>query len=72
MTIILFVIEKTLVLKYEVVRRIYENSIFYQIYQAFNPSITSNEIGTNILISLGTFIIMSYCGSRIFKKQEIK
>jgi ABC-2 type transport system permease protein len=44
MTIILFVVEEMLVIKYEIVRVIYENSIFYQIYQAFNPVITANEI----------------------------
>lgn len=72
MTIILFIIDKALIFKYEIVRTIYENTIFYQIYQAFNSSITSDEIGKNILISLATFIVISFCGSRIFKKQEIK
>ena len=72
MTIILFIIDKALIFKYEIVRTIYENTIFFQIYQAFNSSITSNEIGKNILISLATFTVISFCGSRIFKKQEIK
>lgn len=72
MTIILVTIEIVFVSRYEIVKMMYENSIFYQIYQPFNLVITSNEIGKSIFISLVTFIIMAYCGSMIFKSKEIK
>ncbi|MCC3863753.1 ABC transporter permease [Terrisporobacter petrolearius] len=71
-TIILYGIEKIFVPKYEILRIIYENSIFYQIYKAFSPVVTFNEIGRNILICAATFVIMAYCGSRIFRRIEIK
>lgn len=71
-TIILYIIEMGFVHKYEIVRIIYQNSIFYQIYEAFRPVITFNEIGKNLLISVSTFIIMAYCGTMIFRRLEIK
>lgn len=72
MSIVLSVIEILLVPELEIVKMIYENSIFYQAYQAFNPIITSNEIGKNIFISLVTFMMATYLGSMIFRKEEIK
>ena len=72
MTIVLFIIEKLLVPMNEIVRVIYENSIFYQIYQAFNPVLTVNEITKNIFISIVTLVIMTVCGIMIFKRKEIK
>ncbi len=71
-TLILYVIEIFLVPEYAIVSSIYQNSIFYQIYEGFRPILTSNEIGKNILISALTFIFMVYCGSMIFKRKEIK
>lgn len=71
-TVILFAIEKLLVPNSEIVKVIYENSIFYQIYEAFSPIVTFNKIGKNILISAATFIIITYLGSMIFKRKEIK
>lgn len=72
MTFILLIIEELLVIKYEIIRVIYENSIFYQIYQAFNPAITTNEITKLIFISIITLCIITYFGIRIFKRKEIK
>jgi ABC-2 type transport system permease protein len=72
MTIILFVIEKLLAPMNEITKVIYENSIFYQIYQAFNPVLTTNEIIKNIFISIATLCIITYFGITIFKRKEIK
>ncbi|MGE6362762.1 ABC transporter permease [Bacillus paramycoides] len=56
----------------EVIKVIYEYSVFYQILEASNPIMTNIEVIKSLLIGVVTFIIVTYFGVFVFGKKDIK
>lgn len=69
-TIVMFAIEKFP--KVPFIELLFENSIFYQLSEVFNRTMSTGEILKSIIIGIVSLIIIVLCGIFMMNKKEIK